>query len=199
MRTATCIVFALMVVVVTSVGAQTPIVGVYFDQTYQTQAEPGFDATHVPCPGFGLIDTVYIAASNFNAFVTAFEFQVEYPPAIGWMADIDFPGMPNGPGGITLGDTPSGISAAFGIFQDGYSTIEIGKVQIQWLCEFCVEPYLDNPIVVTGHPAFHPLNPRALRFPDEGLIDGVGLTSLICATVPTEDTTWGKVKALYNE
>jgi hypothetical protein len=41
------------------------------------------------------------------------------------------------------------------------------------------------------------VSPRFVRYSDGALIDVIGMTSLVCAQVPVEETSWGKLKALY--
>ena len=178
--------FALMLIMLSSsvTSAQTPFIAVYFDNTYQTEATvfPG------GCPGIGVLDTLYVAITNANAFLSGVEFAVNYPPEITWVADL-------GTQPVTIGNTQSGISMGWATPQNGFSTVRICGVLVQWQCNTCPAANIPVPVVpnpntlflgYTDFPAFNP-------FP------AVGLTSLICATVPAEETTWGKVKALYGE
>ena len=187
--------FALMLIMLSFgiTSAQTPFVAVYFDHAFQTEASP---VAPNPCPGIGVLDTLYFAATNFNAFLSGIEFQVHYPASIIWITDFDFPPTNTTPG-TTLGNTVSGVSVGWANPQNGFSTVDIGKALIQWNCDQCEQGF-DLPIIVTGHPLFAP-NPRATDFPGFQFINGVGLTSLICVTVPVEESTWGKVKSLYQD
>lgn len=180
--------FALMLIMLSFsiTSAQTPFVAVYFDHAYQEEA---LMAAPNPCPGYGVVDTLYVAATNFNAWLSGLEFQIDYPAHIIWVTDLDI-------AGTSLGTTPAGISIGWPTPQNGFLSIDVCKVMIQWNCDCCDEA--DIPIVVNGHPLFAP-HPRATDFPGYQFIDGVGLTSLICAVIPVEDTTWGKVKSLYQE
>lgn len=94
MRVATLLVFVLMVVSVVTVSAQTPYIAVYFDKTYQVESTvaPG------GCPGVGTLDTLYIALTNANAFVSGVEFAVNYPPEVNWISDL-------GTQPVTIGNT----------------------------------------------------------------------------------------------
>jgi hypothetical protein len=187
--------FALMLIMLSFsvTSAQTPFVAVYFDHAFQTEASP---VAPNPCPGIGVLDTLYIAATNFNAFLSGIEFQVHYPPSLIWITDFDTPPTVAVPG-ATFGNTPTGISVGWANPQNGFFTVEICKVLVQWNCDDC--DVTDQPIIVTGHPLFVPAIPRATDFPNFQFINGVGLTSLICVTVPVEESTWGKVKSLYQD
>jgi len=72
MRIATLVVAALLATVVVA-SAQSPYIAVYFDP-YHTQETKD-------CPGL-VHDTWYVAAVNFNVFITGTEFAIEYPPAV---------------------------------------------------------------------------------------------------------------------
>jgi hypothetical protein len=63
------------------------------------------------------------------------------------------------------------------------------------MCDNCSEANQNAPVVVVPYPDSGKI--RALRYPDLFEVQAVGMKSLICATIPNEDTTWGKVKALY--
>jgi hypothetical protein len=164
------------------VSAQTsPFIAVYFDQAYQTEAKN-------PCPGIGVFDNLYIALVNANVFVSGVEFAVNYPPQLTWVADLNTPP-------VTVGNTPNGISMGFALPQNGFSALEVCQVLVMWNCDGC--SVFNVPVVVTANPNTGFLG--FTDFPNYSLFPAVGLTSLICATVPTEETTWGKVKSLYGE
>jgi hypothetical protein len=180
MRIATLVVVALMATVV-AVSAQTPYIAVYFDQ-YLTQETKD-------CPG-PMVDNWYVAAKNFNAFLTGAEFAIEYPAAVSWLADLNKPP-------VSVGATPTGISMGFALPQNGFFDVFLCNVQVFWNCSACAEPFLNNAVKVVANPATGFLG--VTDFPQYNAIPCVGLTSYICATVPAEETSWGQVKALYGE
>lgn len=188
MRFATMVVLVLMASVVV-VSAQTqPFIAVYFDQAYQVEGNPPAPVGD-PCPGIGVPGTLYIALVNANVFVAGVEFAVNYPPEITWVADTNT--QP-----VTVGTTPTGFSMGYGTPQNGFDkAIEVCQVVFLWNCDGCVTT--DSPIIVGPNPNTGFIG--YTDFPDNNLLPAVGLTSLICATVPTQDTTWGKVKSLYGE
>jgi hypothetical protein len=180
MRIATLVVVALMATVV-AVSAQTPYIAVYFDQ-YLTQETKD-------CPG-PMMDTWYVAAKNFNTFLTGAEFAIQYPVAVTWLSDFNKPP-------VSVGNTPSGISMGFALPVNGFFDVFLCNVQVFWNCSACVDPFLNNAVKVVANPNTNFLG--VTDFPQYDLIPGVGLTSYICATVPAEETSWGQVKALYGE
>ena len=84
MRVATLLVFVMVVLSAATVSAQTPFIAVYFDNTFQTEStiNPG------GCPGIGTLDTLYIAMTNSNVFVSGVDFAVNYPPELNWISDM---------------------------------------------------------------------------------------------------------------
>ena len=160
--------------------AQTPHVVVFFDENY-TQ-------TTAVCGGNGVTGTLYVVAVNFNMWISAIEYAVNYPPSILWLADI-----PKTP--LNIGVTPGGVASSWGLPQNGFAPLGVMDVLFSWQCDDCsTSP--NDPIVVATHPQTGHI--RAARYPDNVLVDGVGLTSLVCPVVPVEDKTWGGVKALYD-
>ena len=171
----------LALALVCAANAQTPYIAVYFD--------PGFTATTKVCPGPGL-DVWYVAAVNFNSLITGAEFAISYPAAVTWLADTNTPP-------VKIGSTPSGISMGYPIPVNGFSPVELCRVQVQWNCEECDSSSIDAPITVIAHP-----HTTFLGWTDESYTEqpASGWTSFICPFAsPAEPTTWGRVKALFGE
>lgn len=177
--------FALVIVVVGAASAQIPFIAVYFDQYYSVEALPPPPCSD-PCPGVGVIDYLWIALANANAYVTGVDFKVNYPPEMIWMQDI-------GTQPVTIGNTNAGLSMAWALPQNGYNAVPICQVKFMWNCDFCPSPNI--PVVVVQNPSTMFLG--FSDYPNYVLHPAVGLTALICACVPAEETTWGQVKALF--
>jgi len=183
MRIAT-LVFATLMVTAVAVSAQTPYIAVYFDKGHSQEAK---DCPPGPGP---VVDTWYIAAVNFNMFLSGAEFMVSYPPAVTWLADAATPP-------VTLGNTLTGITMGFPFPQNGFNTVDLCQVVVQWNCESCTG-FLDNQVKVVAHPGTGFLG--GVDYPGFNLVPSIGMTAMICAcTIPTEQTTWGQVKSLYGE
>lgn len=183
-------IFAMVLtVVILSVGlasAQTPFIAVYFDKAWQVGGNPllGGDS----CPGIGVVDSLYIALVNANAFVSGVEFAVTFPPEMIHLSDFDK--QP-----VSVGTTVTGFSQGWALPPNGYTAVYICGVQFMWNCDGC--PKVNCPITVVANPTTGFLG--FTDFPSYTPIPAVGMKSLICATIPVEDTTWGQVKALYGE
>lgn len=179
MRIATLVVAAVLATVVVA-NAQTPYIAVYFDP-YHTQETKD-------CPGF-VTDTWYVAAVNFNIYITGADFMIQYPPAVTWLADLNVPP-------VKIGNTATGLSFGYALPQNGYGVLELCQVLVMWNCDHCGEAFQNNLVKVVPNPATGFLG--VSDYPNFNLIPGTGLTSIICPLgVPNEDTTWGQVKALY--
>jgi len=182
MRFATMVVVVLMASVVVVSAQTSPFIAVYFDQSFQVEAQD-------PCPGIGVLDTLYVELVNADVFVTGVEFAVNYPPELTWIADFDKQEA-------TVGTTPVGFSMGWAVPQNGFGVaIDVCKVLVMWNCDGCT--VANSPVSVVANPFTGFIG--YTDFPNFDLFPAVGLTSLICPTVPTQDSTWGKVKSLYVE
>lgn len=177
MRIATLVVTALLATVVVA-SAQTPFIAVYFDQYYTQEAKD--------CPGVGMLDSWYVVARNANCFVTGAEFMIDYPAVTMWLSDAGTPP-------VTIGNTASGISMGFGLPLNGYNPVLLCTVNVMWMSDCAGTP---TPLRVVQNP--NTLYLGLVDFPNYELVPAVGLTATLCPpTVPTEESTWGQVKALY--
>jgi hypothetical protein len=168
----------------TWVNAQPiPNVQVYFTSEWDAYGKTAIEE----CPGF-VIGTLYVVASNFNMWMSAVEYQVEYPPEVTWLADNT--------GGIDIGSSPAGIATSWPLPQNAFVPCSVNDVTVLYNCEGC--PREDIPILVVPNPGAISGNVQAVRWPDGALIPAIGMLSYICPTVPAEETSWGQIKALYD-
>ena len=199
------LIFALAVLAI--IGASfasaqiVPYVGVFSERAAWDPPPPGQPppdngfigdgtAEHFTPPGVaGQVDSFYVIAYNLNCLVTGIEWQIVFPSAMTFITDIDT--QP-----VLFGDSQAGAAMGWAIPQDGFQAINVATVIFQWNITSCGGPRKNLDVPVVGHPLFAPV-PRNTCFNDPLIYDDVGLTALICATVPVEESTWGKVKALY--
>ena len=169
----------------TILSAQTPFVAVYFDEKIQVET-----ATCPIAPPGTVVQRLYVAALNFNAMINAIEFQITFPPELQYIGENYL--MPT----LTNGTTPAGLQLGFlGGAVDANTALILVEVVLLWQCSACTGTS-NVPITVGPNPRTGLLGAFVLGDPDVE-IPGVGLTALICPTVPVEETTWGSVKALY--
>ena len=179
----TALALALTVLVVGVASAQTPYIAVYFNSGYSQEAKD--------CPGVGVIDTWYVAAVNFNTFLSGADFAIQYPMAVTWLADLALPPL-------ALGATPIGLSLGFPLPQNGYNPVPLCQVLVMWHCAECVDPWMVNQVKVVANPGTGFLG--AVDYPGYNLVPSQGLTALICPLpIATEPTTWGQIKATYGD
>lgn len=174
---------AVLLVGVSSVSAQ-PSVAVYFDDINTESAV---------CPG-PMLDTLYVVAQNFNNFLGAIEYQIDYSPGqayLTWIGDDVLNG-----GGAVVGSSPTGISIGYPLPANGFFPLIVQRAFVFWNCSSCGP---QDVVKVNANPFTVDPTPVAVIFNTQTKVPGIGLTSLICAAVGTEDGTWGKVKALYSE
>lgn len=158
--------------------AQTPNVQMVFDEGYASQ-------TYVCSPGE--IFKGYLVARNFNIWMQAIEYNVQYPAGINYIGES--PASP-----LAIGATNNyiqGFSIAWTLPQNGFVPVLTNTVFLQ--CGQCIpDSYIIViPNVVSGFV-------RATDYPGNNFVYGIGSSSVLCPeTIPTENTTWGGVKALY--
>lgn len=177
---------ALLGLAAHSANAQVPNMQVYFNSHINQAQEV--------CQGMGAIQTWYVVANNLNNFIKSIEYAVSYPPAVTWLADLPVTDT------IVFGTTPTGVGQAFTDPGDGFGPLVVIKVLVSWNCEVCGSGAgaWDQPVVAIPHPGTGFL--RAVRWPDDFIIQLTGMTSIICPqVVPVEETSWGQLKALYED
>ncbi|MFQ5511152.1 MAG: hypothetical protein ACE5EO_04820 [Candidatus Krumholzibacteriia bacterium] len=134
------------------------------------------------CPGVGVADTLTILLVDAGAPICGAAFQVTYPPSMLWIADFD-----TAP--ATVGTTPSTVSMAWPTPLDGLSPIVCARVAFQWTCSDCA-----------GHENEQVLMPAALIGFCTGNVPGNVSPGEVCPTIsPVEQSTWGRLKALYEQ
>lgn len=183
----------LVVVVAIAIGlfasvssAQTPHVVVYFDNT-MTQ----MDACCPLEPAGTVLQTLYVVANNFNMWVSGIEYMIDYPPALMFLGDFI------GDHQLSIGQSTTGIGVTWPLPANGFDPLLCQKANVLWMCTAGDAVY-DQLLMVLPYPSSGKV--RAIRWPDEAEFLGVGLTSVICPTeIPVQETTWGGIKALYNE
>jgi hypothetical protein len=196
MKKVLVVVFAVVLgVFAVQASAQLPNVGVYFHH----DGWGGYSQMAADCPAAPagtVVDQAYVVANNFNMWVVGIEYMIEYPVEVTWNADIIVSGQ------LKIGQSPTGIAITWQLPQNGFAQLLCQEVLFTWMCEegYCgPDPMPNNiPWVVVPSPYSVSGQVQAVRWPDNGLVTGVGLTSLICPwTIPTEETTWGGIKAMY--
>ncbi|NIM19173.1 MAG: hypothetical protein GTO51_02195 [Candidatus Latescibacteria bacterium] len=165
---------------IASAGAQGNVM-LYFD--------PWGSVGSKDCPPIpSMIDSAYVYAKNFDMWLSAVEYKVDYPPQMIWLSEVPT-------SDLTIGNTRDGIAQAWQYPQNAFTSLKLVKIVFAWNCTTCGTQ--DIPILVNVNP--HTGGLTAIRWPDNAIIPGVGMVSLICATVSTDVTSWGKIKALYNQ
>lgn len=169
---------AVLMVVGSFAFAQTPNVQMVFDEGYATQ-------TYTCTPGE--VFQGYLVARNFNIWMQAIEYNVQYPAGLTKLGEFY-------PSPLAIGatdDTVNGFSLAWQVPQNAFEPVLTATVT--FACNDCIpdSPIVVGPNVVSGYL-------RATDYPNNNFVYGIGMTSTMCpVTVPTENTTWGGVKALY--
>lgn len=125
----------------------------------------------------------FLVAQNFNCWMVGIEYMVQYGPGIIKMPAETYTSE------LVIGNTVTGLSMVWSIPQNAYSPVLTATVIFRCTCGENLW------IKVVPHPISGFV--RATDYPSNNFVYGYGETSLLCPTIPTENTTWGGVKALY--
>ncbi len=187
----------LVVVFVVAIGlfaiqanAQVPYVQIYFDDTFQI--------SHKDCPNAPagtVVDQIYVVAHNFDMWVSSIEYRIVYPSgSVLFLLDVIDPATQS-----RIGQSNTGIVITWPNPADGSGGLLCQTANFIWMCDACIlgGGNSNDQWVVVPHPDSGLL--RAVRWPDNVSVTGIGMTALSCPTIPTEGATWGDIKVLYNE
>ncbi len=128
-------------------------------------------------------------------YVSAIEYSVDYSALSSLLYIADMPVAP-----LNIGTTPIGVASGWSIPQNAYEPLLVMKLFVQWLCDDCDEERPANQaIVVRPGPTALSGRVQAVRWPDNVIVPGLGMTSTVCRRlIPVQETTWGQIKSLYN-
>lgn len=169
--------------------AQVPTVQVYWDK--------GFTQTVIWPQGVGVVDTVYVVASNFNMFMSTIEFSIAPPTEYAvWSGDVHLPGS------LHLGQSNTGVTITYPIPLNAFLPVAVMKYEITYLrygcpsiCDVC-PPVVYDQILVEPHPYTGLI--EAIEWNTYRAVQGAGMSTRVCPyPISTEHTTWGRVKSLY--
>lgn len=187
---AVALVAACIGIYASSAMAQVPFVQVFFDADEYGE---GYSETQSACLSTSGISFLYVVTQNWNMFVQAIEYQVQFPAAVFYLGETPNTGVND----LFIGNSQDGMSIAYNLPQNGFAPILLSTLNVigTGACNCSNGPFS---IVVKGEPNGTPAAPRAVRWPDFQTVPGVGMTSLLCpGIVSTTQSTWGNVKALY--
>jgi hypothetical protein len=161
----------------------------------QTYFDPLFQTIQTDCKGpIAFQDTIWVVGNNFSLFLNGASYQVNYPPSMNWLGDQVFDPQTNV---LIAGSSPVGIAISWPTKQIAFGPFLIQTATFTWLCDDCNDGIFPQSLVVDAYLA----NPTPLIIDDNNIeISVVGMTSIVCgAPIGTEESSWGKIKALYNE
>jgi len=163
-----------------SADAQVPYVQIYFDSNLHQ--------TTTRCTENAAYDTLHVVAHNMNADISSIEYRIHYTEWTVFLGDL----LP--PGAASVGDSNQGIRISYSSPLSVFAPAVVQSVRIGWACnEEC--PLYDYGLIVQPHPESGKV--VAHRWLGGTDIEAVGMASLLCGSVDTEERTWGRIKALY--
>lgn len=181
-------------------NAQVPNVQIYFDDL--------LTATQADCADHfvGEQTELNVVMNNFNTLIKTVEFAVNWPAGgpVSYLGDLHVPAANlvlgssyiDGPGFDDVTTFRDGVTITYTFPQNAFDPFICMKLKALWLCDDCtaLEPFQ---ISVYGHEGTGVV--QAVEYQTYNLIDGVGMQSAVCpGIVSTEESSWGQIKALYN-
>lgn len=144
----------------------------------------------------GTQQTLYVVLHDLNMWIWAVEFRVYVPPSGLFVAADELPYNT-----LAIGNSETGISIAWTEPQNGFEPVLALRIHAFWKCDcwtFYNEGDTDYIKWIRVEPAFVSGNRGVVRWPDFAEIDiGYQPAAVGCPVLATEETTWGRVKALY--
>jgi len=161
--------------------AQTPTVQVYLDSQ--------FHVVHRTCPPGGTVDTLYVVASGFSSPITDIEYSINTWGNFGIVQDLVRPGFSG------TGFSGIGIHVDFGGPANASGNLLVQRILGFWDCKPCGGGGWVTFIVVEPHNESGKI--QATKWPDLTKVEALGGVNSLCGVLPTQPTTWGRIKALY--
>lgn len=183
--TLSALVFLLMVSLGAPSWSQVPNLAVVFHGGRYPQ-KPQYDE----CRGWLVPDTLDVVAYHFNMYLSTVEFGIERPTIYAlYMGDVHIPGA------LWMGRSfVEGVWITYPRPLNAFEPVVVMRSAILWVCNGCNHSVMDI-IRVVPNQSSDLL--RAIEWHTLRVVEGYGAWSYICGYVGTEQTTWGKVKALY--
>ncbi len=192
------IVMALIMLVcslfATQIQADPPEIHIYFN------SELTQNSADCPAAPAGTVAIkIYVVAENFTEPISRIEYRLIYPSPLMWFGDVTV-------SGTTTGNTGTGIVHTWAMPQDASGKLVLAESSVLWMCDNCTG-YSSSRFCVDSHSETGYL--RAARASDSVWIYPLSLGAMICGcgsdepisctvTVPTEESSWGKIKAIYD-
>ena len=173
----------LLLTFAATASAQVPTVGIYFNEELTWASRP--------CQGTGVLDTVYVGAKNFNMWVSTLEFRVQFgglnmtPISEVMIGTALRLGTVYGPGTTITWPTP----------RFGWNSFIVEKIAVIWQCDDCATSSWDDAIDVVPHATTG--NLEAVEYLTFQIVPASGIGAVACGLVATEETSWGRIKAMY--
>jgi hypothetical protein len=171
----------------------------YFQVYFDDASNGSFGETSANCGQVGHPVYLYVVARNFESWLSAVEFKVDFPDGIMYVGETITP--PTQGTILSIGNSNIGLTVSTSLPRNGFGEpgVLITTIFAIWTGD-CYCQLGPSPIVVGPYPYPDPgkTHPSGVRWPDLVEIPAVGMTSLLCpGVVPTQESTWGGIKALY--
>jgi hypothetical protein len=170
----------------------------YFQVYFDDASNGSYGETQAFCGQVGQPVYLYVVARNFESWLAAVEYSIDFPPGMMFIGDTLEP--PSQGTMLSIGNSEIGLTVSWSLPRNGFGEpgVLISKIFAIWTGD-CYCQAGPQPAVVGPYPYPVPkTKPSGVRWPDLVEIPAVGMTSLLCpGPVSTQESTWGGIKALY--
>jgi len=170
----------------------------YFQVYFDDASNGSYGETQAVCGQVGMPVYLYVVARNFESWLAAIEYKIDFPPGLMYVGETLAP--PSQGTILSIGNSEVGLTVSTSLPRNGFGEpgVLISTIFAVWTGE-CYCQAGPQPIVVGPYPYPNPkTHPSGVRWPDLVEIPAVGMTSLLCpGPVSTQESTWGGIKALY--
>ena len=136
-----------------------------------------------------VLDTLTVWTSGMGMYLAAIDYKIEYDPVLTFIEDLMVGDA------LAIGTSVNGIAISYPTPGNAHDMFAVQRVVVMWNGTDCAL-HRDSPINIVPYPGKDRI--EAIRWPDLWITEAQGVTSLVCPTSsPTQATTWGMVKTLY--
>jgi len=170
----------------------------YFQVYFDDASNGSFGETQAFCGEVGHPVYLYVVARNFESWLAAIEYSIDFPPGLMYVGETINP--PSQGTMLSIGNSDIGLTVSWSLPRNGFGEpgYLVSTIFAIWTGD-CYCQAGPQPIVVGPYPYPVPkTGPSGVRWPDLVELPAVGMTSLLCpGAVSTQESTWGGIKALY--
>ncbi len=177
------LIFVFGTVLGSPAAASTPTIATYYDA----------DGSQIDdCYSSPEVADIHVVALNVNAWVLGIRYKIEFPPPFVYLDEHSFFTDP-----VIGGTSDTGIEISYPspvYFSERQLIHKAGAV---WTCSSGCSPYLNVYIAPVPYPGLTEIEVDVVQGETTTTLFLNTSAAVLCPTLPVQQQTWGKIKALY--